>query len=70
MTGIRSQVSGVRCQETADKILMQLHGTERDYDLLCEFGLTAPGTRVTQEPKPLFARLDLNMIMTEVGMVS
>ncbi len=52
--------------ETADKILMQLHGTERDFDLLNEYGLTAPGTRVTQEPKVLFARLDLNEVMAEV----
>ena len=52
--------------ETADKILMQLHGTERDFDLLNEFGLTAQGTRVTQEPKPLFARLDIKVIMEEV----
>lgn len=52
--------------ETAQKILMMLHGTERDYDLLDEFGLTAPGTRVTQEPEMLFARLDINEIMKEV----
>ena len=52
--------------ETADKILIQLHGTERDYDLLNEFGLTESGTRVTQEPKPLFARLDLNAVLAEV----
>ncbi|MCR5419944.1 MAG: methionine--tRNA ligase [Lachnospiraceae bacterium] len=52
--------------ETARKILMQLRGTERDYDLLDEFGLTAPGTRVTQEPEMLFARLDINEIMKEV----
>ena len=52
--------------ETAQKILMQLRGTERDYDLLDEFGLTAPGTRVTQEPEMLFARLDINEIMKEV----
>ena len=52
--------------ETADKILMQLHGTERDYDLLDEFGLTASGTRVTQEPQMLFARLDVKVIMEEV----
>ena len=52
--------------ETSDKILMQLHGTERDYDLLDEYGLTAPGTRVTQEPKMLFARLDVKEIMAEV----
>ncbi|MCR5357361.1 MAG: methionine--tRNA ligase [Lachnospiraceae bacterium] len=52
--------------ETADKILMQIHGTERDYDLLDQYGLTAPGTKVTEEPKALFARLDVNEIMAEV----
>ena len=52
--------------ETSEKILMQLHGTQRDYDLLSDFGLTAPGTKVTDEPKVLFARLDVNEIMAEV----
>ena len=51
---------------TAQKTLMMLHGTERDFDLLNEFGLTVSGTRVTQEPEMLFARLDLNEIMKEV----
>ena len=55
--------------ETAQKILMQLHGTERDYDLLADYGLTAPGTRVTQEPEMLFARLDLKEIMAEVDKI-
>jgi methionyl-tRNA synthetase len=52
--------------ETSEKILMQLHGTVRDYDLLADFGLTAQGTKVTGEPKVLFARLDVNEIMAEV----
>ncbi|MBR6485661.1 MAG: methionine--tRNA ligase [Lachnospiraceae bacterium] len=52
--------------ETADRILMQLHGTERDYDLLNEYGLTADGTKVTEEPEILFARLDVKEIMEEV----
>ena len=55
--------------ETADKILMQLHGTERDYDLLADYGLTAPGTRVTDKPEMLFARLDVNEIMAEVDKI-
>ena len=55
--------------ETAQKILMQLHGTERDYDLLADYGLTAPGTRVTQEPEILFARLDMKEIMAEVDRI-
>ena len=52
--------------ETADKILMQLHGTERDYDLLADYGLTCQGTKVTEKPEMLFARLDVNEIMAEV----
>ncbi|MBQ7481773.1 MAG: methionine--tRNA ligase [Lachnospiraceae bacterium] len=52
--------------DTANRILMQLHGTERDYDLLNEYGLMASGTIVTQEPEMLFARLDLNEIMKKV----
>ena len=52
--------------ETSEKILMQLRGTERDYDLLADYGLTAPGTQVTGEPEMLFARLDVNEIMAEV----
>lgn len=52
--------------ETADKILMQLRGTERDYDLLADYGLTCSGTRVTEKPEMLFARLDVNEIMAEV----
>ena len=55
--------------ETADKILMQLHGTERDYDLLADYGLTIQGTKVTEKPEMLFARLDVNEIMTEVGKI-
>ncbi len=52
--------------ETADKILMQLRGTERDYDLLADYGLTCSGTRVIEKPEMLFARLDVNEIMAEV----
>lgn len=55
--------------ETADKILMQLHGTERDYDLLADYGLTANGTKVTEKPEMLFARLDVNEILTEVDKI-
>ncbi|MCR4807926.1 MAG: methionine--tRNA ligase [Lachnospiraceae bacterium] len=52
--------------DTAEKILMQLHGTVRDYDLLDQYGLTASGTKVTDKPEILFARLDVNEIMEEV----
>ena len=52
--------------ETSEKILMELKGTERDYDLLNEYGLTSPGTKVVEKPEMLFARLDVNEIMTQV----
>lgn len=52
--------------ETADKILMMLYGTERDFDLLSEFGIYRSGTMVTDAPEMLFARLKLEDIMVEV----
>ena len=52
--------------ETADKILMMLRGTERDFELLDEFGIYRSGTLVTDEPEMLFARLKLDEIMAEV----
>jgi methionyl-tRNA synthetase len=36
--------------ETADKILMMLYGTERDFELLSEFGIFRSGTKVTDSP--------------------
>ena len=52
--------------ETADKILMMLYGTERDFELLSEYGLYESGTKVTDSPEILFARLKLEDIMAEV----
>ena len=52
--------------ETADKILMMLRGTERDFELLDEFGIYRSGTCVTDEPEMLFARLKMEDIMAEV----
>lgn len=52
--------------ETAEKILMMLHGTERDFDLLGEFGIYRSGTCVTNEPEMLFARLKIEDVMAEV----
>jgi len=52
--------------ETADKILIQLRSTERDYDLLNEFGLCDPGQKVVEKPEMLFARLDVNEILEKV----
>ena len=55
--------------DTANKILMMLHATERDFDLLSEFGIYHTGTRVTGEPEVLFARLKLEDVMQEVAKI-
>lgn len=55
--------------ETADKILLMLYGTERDFDLLSEFGIYKSGTKITEEPEMLFARLKLEDIMEKVEQI-
>ena len=55
--------------ETADKILMMLYGTERDYEFLSEFGIYRSGTKVTDQPEMLFARLNLDEIMEKVAKI-
>ena len=52
--------------DTADRILMMLYGTERDFDLLSEFGIYRSGTKVTDSPEILFARLNPEEVMAEV----
>lgn len=44
--------------ETADKIFAQLGSEIRDLDVLNEFGLYKNGTKVTETPEILFARID------------
>ena len=53
--------------DTADKILMMLYGTERDFDLLSEFGVYRSGTKVTDAPEVLFARMNLEEVMAKVA---
>ena len=55
--------------DTADKILMMLYGTERDFDLLSEFGVYRSGTKVTDAPEVLFARKKLEDVMVEVSRI-
>ena len=55
--------------DTADKILMMLYGTERDFEYLSEFGIYRSGTKVTDEPQVLFARLKVEDIMEEVSKI-
>ena len=44
---------------TAESIASQLNTSLRDFDQLDQFGLYANGNKVTEEPKILFARLDM-----------
>ncbi len=48
--------------ETAQKIAAQLNTSLRDFDRLKEFGLYESGTRVTEKPEILFARLDMKEV--------
>ena len=44
----------------------QLNAPERSFDNLSTFGLYPNGTKVTEKPEILFARLDLKEVMEKV----
>ena len=52
--------------ETTDRILAQLNAPERSFEDLKAFGLYPNGTKVTEKPEILFARLDLKEVMGKV----
>ena len=52
--------------ETTEKILAQLHATEVAYEEMGTFGHYVSGTKVTDAPEILFARLNLEDVMAEV----
>ena len=52
--------------ETADKIFAQLNATERTIEDLDTFGKYVSGTKVTDKPEILFARLDLAEVLAKV----
>jgi methionyl-tRNA synthetase len=52
--------------ETAEKIAAQLNTTLRDMEGLDRFGKYVSGSRVTDKPEILFARLDVNEVMEKV----
>ena len=52
--------------ETADKIFAQLSAKERTSDETKSFGLYPSGTKVTDKPEILFARLDIKEILEKV----
>lgn len=52
--------------ETSGKILTQLNAKLRTIDELDRFGIYASGTRVTETPEILFARLDVKEVLEKV----
>lgn len=52
--------------ETAEKIVAQLSTGLRDFETLDQFGLYENGTKVTEKPEILFARLDAKEVMPKV----
>ncbi|MDD5935935.1 MAG: methionine--tRNA ligase [Clostridiales bacterium] len=52
--------------ETSKKILAQLNATARDIDALAVFGGYVSGTKVTETPEILFARLDVKEVLAKV----
>ncbi len=55
--------------ETADKIAAMLNTTLREFDTLGEFGKYQSGTKVTDKPEILFARLDSKEVMKKVDVI-
>ncbi|MCR5465583.1 MAG: methionine--tRNA ligase [Lachnospiraceae bacterium] len=53
--------------ETADRIAAQLNGELRGYEDLDRFGLYASGTKVTETPEILFARIDWKEIAPKIN---
>ncbi len=54
---------------TADKIFAQLNATERSQEDLATYGLYVSGTKVTEAPEILFARLDAKEVMEKVAVI-
>ena len=53
--------------ETSQRILSQLNAAEIPFDALDQFGAYVSGTKVTDKPEILFARLDINEVMERVN---
>lgn len=52
--------------DTSKKILAQLNAKKRAMDDLNQFGLYVSGTKVTEKPEILFARLDVREVLAKV----
>ncbi len=55
--------------QTAKRILTQLNAKASAYEELTTFGLYENGTRVTEQPEILFARLDINQVLEKVALL-
>ena len=55
--------------QTADQIVAQLGTTIREFDDMKEFGKYVSGTKVTENPQILFARLDIKEVMEQVEVI-
>lgn len=53
--------------DTSERILAQLNAPKRELDDLESFGGYVSGTKVTDKPEILFARLDINEVMERVA---
>ena len=53
--------------DTTERILAQLNAKEVPFEELSTFGHYVSGTKVTEQPEILFARLDLGEVMTKVA---
>ena len=53
--------------ETADKISAQFNAELREFDALDSFGKLISGTKVTDQPQILFARLDVEKTMEKIN---
>ena len=53
--------------ETTERILAQLNAKEVPFEEISTFGHYVSGTKVTEQPEILFARLDLGEVMTKVA---
>ena len=53
--------------ETTERILAQLNAQDRELEDLKTFGLYPSGSKVTEKPEILFARLDLKEVMAKVA---
>ncbi len=51
--------------ETSEKILAQLNAKKRTIEEMAQYGLYESGTKVTDKPEILFARLDLKAVMAK-----